>query len=625
MPTAIAEYGGKLATDEEIIADVCRASYEDFVRHFWDTVPSSQPLVWNWHMSVICAEMQTPAERVFASQPCQYDSGFNMPFGTSKSSLCSILFQPWTWTRMPQARHMTGTHTEPLGADLAGKSMAVIESDLYKECFPEIKLVKRSDSHFTNEHGGERRICTVGGKTPTGFHAHFLGVDDPIDPKGAMSEAELSNAASFMTNVLPSRKVTPKEVPWTYIVAQRLGKGDPTEVMIKHSQKEGTIPFRRVCLPGELSDDVWPPELKGEYIDGLLDPVLLPRRMLNDYRARGSYFYASQVMQNPLALGGGMFKEHYFNRRLPAAPYEVQWRIRYWDRAATDQGGCATAGVLMSYKEGIYYVEHCVHGHWEPDERNQRMRACALRDRNRYGKYEPEIWVEREGGSSGRDAWKGVVRALEGFYVREDTVTGSKDRRAEPWSSQCAAGNVVVIDDGTWDVNGYIEEHCLFKPTPGKRIGSRVDRVDASDGAFNIKVNARMAGSLYVVGPRGGVAFKKGCLRIVVCSREELESLMIEDHPCILVFFEDPRYEDEGEESAVCGQAAEKNGKASQGGHKVLEPLEKTTAVTGGVGMVDQEAGKYGLTKLLDLRRPGPPRLPGRVGHPCGTVRQAAR
>ena len=68
-------------------------------------------------------------------------------------------------------------------------------------------------------------------------------------------------------------------------------------------------------------------------------------------------------------------------------------------------------------KDGNFYVEHVVVGKWEPKERNQKMRATALRDRAKYGKYEPVIWVEAEGGSAGRDAWKGFIPGMKAFIA----------------------------------------------------------------------------------------------------------------------------------------------------------------------------------------------------------------
>jgi phage terminase large subunit-like protein len=661
--------------ENDIQASICRDSFEEFVRYFWDTVPGAGNLVWNWHMSVLCQELQEIAERVFDNIPAPYDVVFNVSPGTSKSTICSILFHPWTWTRMPHARHITASHTESLVLDFANKSRAVIRSEKYFALYPEIELRSDQDAkgYFINTFGGSRYVCTVGGKSPMGRHGHFLMGDDLIDPQKVLSELEKQTAREFIENGLPTRMID-KQVTVMFLIMQRLGVGDPTDVMLNIAKREGARPVKQFCLPAEWTDYITPPELAEKYIDGLMDPHRLPLSVLKSFRARSEYSYAGQFMQSPMVLGGGMFKSEYFNQRVKAAPYQVVKRVRFWDRAclvagtlvemldgakpiedikpgesvlttqgyrevkwsgktktvneitalktpsgkilkgtsdhriwttnrswvalgdfssgdnalvlgidcegmyerwtedvndlpvydlevedaheffangilvhnSTADGGCYTAGVLMSLAvDGNYYVEDCVHGQWEPDERNKKMRAAALKDRSRYGpKYEPQIYVEREGGSSGRDAWKGVVRALAGFSVKEETVTGSKDRRAEPWSCQCASGNVYLVDNGEsealgvaeWDIQGYIQEHLLFKPEPGKRLGRYKDQIDASTGAFNLITGIPRNNTFRVLGPRK----QKAGIRIVICSQEELKTLVIDEHTSILISLQDP-------------------------------------------------------------------------------------
>lgn len=306
--------------------------------------------------------------------------------------------------------------------------------------------------------------------------------DDPIDPKKAISDVELKTARYFYDSVIPSRKVN-KEIAVEITIMQRLHVNDPTGHLLERSKLENTSPIKHICLPAELTEEagkyspetVIPVELAKNYKNGLMDPKRIPREVLKRERATmGAYAYAGQYLQSPIPLTGGLFSNHYFNQRVKAAPYDAK-RIRYWDRASTDNGGCYTAGVLLAKdREGNYYVEDLIHGQWEPHERNMKMRATALKDRHKYGKHEPVIWVEAEGGSSGRDAWKGVVRALAGFVVKEDRVSGSKEVRAEPWSAQLAAGNVYLVENGLWPINTFVEEHCAFP------LGKTKDIVDCS-------------------------------------------------------------------------------------------------------------------------------------------------
>jgi len=125
---------------DKIRASIYRDSFWQFVKAFWDDVPGSQPMVYNWHMEYLCGELQRIAMRVYKNLPAEYDLLINLSPGTSKSTICSILFQPWTWTFMPRMRHIISTHTDSLVLDFATKARSVIESEHYRKLYPNIEL-----------------------------------------------------------------------------------------------------------------------------------------------------------------------------------------------------------------------------------------------------------------------------------------------------------------------------------------------------------------------------------------------------------------------------------------------------------------------------------------------------
>src|SRR5262249_34289295 len=138
------------------------------------------------------------------------------------------------------------------------------------------------------------------------------------------------------------------------------------------------------------------------------------------------------------------------------------------------------------------------------------------------------IWVEQEPGSSGIDSFQYLAKKLAGFKVRPDRVTGPKEVRAEPWASQCAAGNVYLVEDGTWDVPGWIAEHCQFP------LGKLADRVDSAWGGCGKLVTAPPRGSSRIL-RSGGPRSHRPSLRIVVCSREQLAGVVIEQGSFLVV------------------------------------------------------------------------------------------
>src|SRR5262249_3052892 len=122
-------------------------------------------------------------------------------------------------------------------------------------------------------------------------------------------------------------------------------------------------------------------------------------------------------------------------------------------------------------------------------------------------------------------------RKLAGFRVCADRPTGTKEVRAEPWASQCAAKNVYLVDDGTWDLDGWIKEHCLFP------LGKLKDRVDSASGAFAKLVNVASKCDMRIFAI--GRAREKGGLRIVVGTREQVAGALL-DQWRLLVSVVDP-------------------------------------------------------------------------------------
>lgn len=506
-----------------------RDDFYEFVRAAWPVITHEKP-VWNWHIPYLCKELQTVAERVFEGKPAEYTLIINQPPGTTKSIVASICLPIWCWVRMPSLRTICGSYTHFLALDLSRKSRDIVKSEWFRDHWPSLSLRKDQDSkgYFANNSGGMRYAVGVCGSV-LGLHGHVLCADDPVDPLQVLSEADLKTVHHWMTHILPSRKVD-KLVSTMILVQQRLHENDSTGYLLASG-----LPIKHICLPAELTEDVKPSELREFYIDGLLDPIRMPREILLREKLRlGDYGYASQFLQKPYPVGGGLFKEAYFIHRRASAPYKAM-RLRYWDLAATAAGlsnsACNTAGTLLSRDDnGDWFVENVVVGQWEPRERLENIKAVALRDRVRYGPHqEPDIYLEHEGGSSGVDAFKYAASYLAGFRVHPDRPTGDKEARARPVAAQCAAGNVYIVEDGSWDIPAWIKELCAF---PNARLK---DRVDSFSGAFNKLLQKPMAGTLKVfnVRPRA-----KDSIRIMVCNRQQLACLQVEEQALLIHLLE---------------------------------------------------------------------------------------
>lgn len=254
---------------------------------------------------------------------------------------------------------------------------------------------------------------------------------------------------------------TPEEL-YQYLPKELMARGVDPKTLVK------SMTF----IPASVYDNKKLLETNPEYLGNLLSLPLIERERLlgGNWKIR------------PTA--GKVFNTSWFdNKRVPAAPNEVVKRIRAWDKAGTDEletdGGTPyTAGVLMS-KVRVpggynYYIENAKKQQLSSMARERWIQRTAAEDPDN-----TRIWIEQEPGSGGKESAEASVRGLSGYRVRTERVTGDKVSRAMPLSAQCEAGNVYIVDDGTWDVDAFLTELHNF---PDQKLK---DFPDAASLAFN--------------------------------------------------------------------------------------------------------------------------------------------
>lgn len=465
-------------TESSLVRSVCQESLFEFTKEFWPVVSKQTP-VWNWHIRVLCNEMQRCAERVFRNLPNPYDIVINIPPGTTKSTVVSEMFPAWVWTRMPSAQFICGSHTYTIAHELARRSKDVVASPKYQAAFnQDNQLTLKTDAidQFINQAGGWR--LAVGAGAVTGYHGHFILIDDPIDPLSTKSVADREKAVDWMKGTLSTRKVD-KIVTPTILVMQRLNQGDPSGLMLGEirDMSWGT-PVRHICLPWKLSPLVKPEKYRAYYDEetGLLDPIRFPEKSGEEYRIKlGKFGFACQMEQNPVPLEGGLIKVEKFRYEHPVPLVHFKKLVRFWDKAGTHQGGKRTAGVLLGLDgHKRIWVLDVIIGQWSAGDREKVIKDTALRDGNRV-----TIGIEQEPGSGGKESAENTVRNLMGMNCTVQRPTGDKEWRADPFAAMVDIGNVFVRADAAW-IPEYVEELRYFPN------GTFSDQTDATSGAFNL-------------------------------------------------------------------------------------------------------------------------------------------
>jgi predicted phage terminase large subunit-like protein len=469
-----------------------------FIRYFWSEY-SAEELEVGWHMEYICDELEEVAKRVGNNEPKKYDLIINVPPGTSKTSIVNIFFPVWCWVNWYHLRFITGSYASALALESAEYSRDIVRSEKFKQLFPELeikddkdtksnfKVIKKlwlSTGRVPRLLPGGNRLSTSTGGSSTGFHAHILIVDDPLDPRRSYSKVELDKANRWVGETLSTRKVNKRVTP-LILIMQRLHQNDPTGYMLKKKDKA----IKHICLPGEIKNfknQVRPKELILEYKSrgGLLDPKRLDSTSLKDMEMDlGQYAYAGQIGQNPTPPGGGMFKVDKFNiiDRMPAE-VNIDRIVRFWDKAGSSGGGAYTAGVkIAKLKNGRFIVMDVKRAQWGTDDRERNIKSTAMADEASGQKV--EIGIEQEPGSGGKESAENTIRNLAGFSVFKDLPKGNKEFRADPWSVSVNNGDVMLLH-GDWN-HEFVEEHRYFPYSTYK------DQVDACSAAYSRLVKGK--------------------------------------------------------------------------------------------------------------------------------------
>lgn len=461
-------------------ADLSSWSLKDFSTQAWPVLEPETAFKDNWHIDAICDHL----EAISAGQI--RDLVINIPPGCMKSLTVSVFWPAWEWTRTPHLRWLFSSYAADLSTRDAVKCRRLIQSPWYQERWGHVYTLTSDQNvktRYENDRTGYRISTSVGGLA-TGERGDRVCADDPHNVKKGESETDRMGVVTWWSEVMSTRKNDP-ETSVRVVIMQRVHEQDVTAWCLNHG-------FEHLCLPMEYDGEnrmrtslklkdrrkkdgqlLWPERYTKRSVEKLKDEL-------------GPYGAASQLQQSPVPRGAGMFKREDFilvgEHQIP----KPGTYVRYWDIAATEDGGKYTAGVLMKRADdGNYYVLNVVRGQWKSGNRNARILETAILDGDTYGKRSVTQWFEREPGASGKEVAEYLVRMVraEGLQGNEEPAPGAKFWRADPLSGAVQSG-LIRVQRAAW-TGDYLDE--MEKASPGARY---LDQMDASSGAFN-KLSAK--------------------------------------------------------------------------------------------------------------------------------------
>jgi len=290
-----------LTDDEKKQALRYALTFKLFAKAAWPVIEPGTPLLWNWHLDVICDHLQAVFERRIKRL------AITLAPGHAKSSFVSVLFPMWCWINDPYSRWLCASHSLDLAVRDNKYRRDLIESDWFQERYGHLFKLSTGQnikSFFQNTRRGYCMAVAVR-SSATGKRASHLLIDDPNNAMAGRADIEATK--EWFGKTWMSRLNDQENGPMI-VVGQRLDEDD----LIGHILKQG---WEHVNLPEEYEPARASQTSLGSYDvrteEGqLLWPAKFPREVLDKLkRALGPLHYSAQYQQAPIPYGGFIYKE----------------------------------------------------------------------------------------------------------------------------------------------------------------------------------------------------------------------------------------------------------------------------------------------------------------------------
>lgn len=314
-----------------------------FFCHYWSKICSDK-FIESKHIKYIADELQHIGEKIIKREKPEYDWYiFNVPPGSTKSSLCSIMWPTWLLINDPSLFVINTSYSNELATDFIRKSFQILDAEDFIDFFGAFEFTKKNSDFIETKQNGGRFAGSTGGSI-TGKHANVLIADDPISCEMSYSKAERDRANRFITQTLTTRKRDKDNTP-IIMIMQRLHDEDPSGYVLSKAKKEG-LKIKHICLPSELSSLSTNIDL---YSDGLLDPNRMNREILKKIKSElGSFAFAGQFEQSPFPEEGGIIKREWFTKcSSEVVPKYLIWDC-WIDSAYTDKTKNDPTGIMFA-------------------------------------------------------------------------------------------------------------------------------------------------------------------------------------------------------------------------------------------------------------------------------------
>ena len=347
--------------------DKLQGEFLEFVRHVW---PS---FIGGSHHKIFAEKLERVAKGELKRLIV------NMPPRHTKSEFASYLFPAWVMGRNPHTKIIQATHTAELAVGFGRKVKNLLDSEIYRDVFPEIELARdaKASGRWSTNEGGEYYAVGVGGAL-AGRGANLCIIDDPVSEQDALSPTALDGIYEWYTSG-PRQRLQPGGA--IIIVMTRWSIRDLTAKVLQKQAEGGADQWEVVEFPAIFPDTdnvLWPEFWSRDELEGVRASIPVSK-------------WNAQYLQNPTAEEGAIIKREWWNVWEADDPPPCEYIIQSYDTAFTkseraDYSAITTWGIFYPDEgdEPAIILLDAEKGRWEFPE----LKDAALR---LYKDYDPDM------------------------------------------------------------------------------------------------------------------------------------------------------------------------------------------------------------------------------------------
>ncbi len=443
----------EIMLDKEKLA--CEQSLSQFLRSCWHIIEPGTDLKWNWHIDTVCGYLEAFSRGDFKRLI------INIPPGTLKSIIVSVVFPAWEWIARPHERYLSISNEQGLAIRDALRMKQIVTSDWYQRNWPiALQNDQNEKTLFANDKRGFRQSQGISAAN-TGKRGSRLLIDDPHDMRQVFSDVIRQGVIDTWDQSLSTRVNDPEESGIVLIMQRGHTKDLAGHLMSKQNQdwKVLSIPMMYEGVPTfDAGKDLGRPELndprtkKGQLMFASRFTKSSITALMEDL---GEFGTASQLQQRPVPSGGGIIKSHWWRIWPDDKPMPICEHVFLSYDTAFSEKDMKDAAYSAMTRWGVFWHE-------------QRQRYCLIclgrwYDRVGYDElrkkvkefektYNPDVHlIEKK--ATGITLVQDMRRAVPG-KVKSYTPGRGEDKisRAHSVSPMFESGIIYIADKG-WSYN----------------------------------------------------------------------------------------------------------------------------------------------------------------------------